>query len=327
VRSSTIVLVACLIAIAGFALADALRDENDAGPAVAESEPTTTEQLERTLPPDLLTGRLVFIDGNCGLAVIELTRAVIVRIPDVETNCALSAPVRVPRLAYGVGEIQVGPVSYRVTDFSRPERVLGRLRARPGSLRWAPDGGRLAWCNPAGRGAELRLGRRVRPLPGCALAYTQGGEPVYGVGNRLVAGKRDQLPRTAGRITAAAFGADRSIAIALDGARIRVYRPGSDVVETPIPRRVRGVTPIFAPDNCGAIFLTPHRGQPPRVLLIDLGCLGGRERDVSGRKAAWSPDGRWFAVAEERTIAFSRVDASRPVLRLPGTANQLVWQR
>lgn len=259
--------------------------------------------------------------------MIDLARVVIVRIPEVETNCLLSAPVHVPRFAYGVGEIRVGPVSYRVTDFSRPERVLGRVRARPGSLVWTRDGRRLAWCNPAGRGAELRLGRRVRPLPGCPLAYTRGGEPVYGVGNRLVAGKRDLLPRAPGRITAAALGADRSIAIAIDGARIRVYRPGSDLVETRIPGQVRGVTPIFAPDNCGALFLTPHRGQPPRVFLIDLGCLGGQERDVSGLRASWSPDGRWFAVAELRTIAFHSVDASRPVLRLPGTTNQLVWQR
>jgi hypothetical protein len=331
VRSSTILLVACLVAIAGFALADSLRGDNARGPAVARSKATTSRSagpaFEGTLPPDLLTGRLVFTDESCDLGVVDLARAVVVHVRDVDTNCALSAPVRSRRIAYGFGQLRLGPLTYRVTDFSRPEQTFGRLQARPGSIVWSHDGERVAWCNRAGQGLELEIGGRKRSLAHCPVAYTRDDRPVQAVGRRLFAGSQALVPPLAGRITAASIGVDGSVAVVLDGERILLLRPGADEVETRIPTRVRDVVPAFSSDNCGAIFLTPHRGQPPRVFLIDLGCLGGHERDLSGRRAAWSPDGRWFAVAEDRTIAFYPVDASHPVLRLPGDANQLIWQR
>jgi hypothetical protein len=331
VRSSTILLAAGLAAIAGFALADALRGENHGTPAVVESESTTTRReepaYEGTLPPDLLTGRLVFTDENCDLGVVDLARAVVVRVRDVETNCTLSAPVRSRRIAYGFGQLRLGPLSYRVTDFSRPERTFGRLRAQPESIVWSHNGRRVAWCAEDDRGRELELGGRERRLAHCPVTYTRDGHPVYPVGGRLLTESHALVPPLPGRITAASIAGDGSVAVVLDGKRVLLLKRGEELVETRIPTRVRGVVPAFSPDNCGAIFLTPHRGQPPRVFVIDLGCLGGHERDLSGRRAAWSPDGLWFAVAEERTIAFYPVDASRPVLRLPDTANQLVWQR
>jgi hypothetical protein len=330
VRSSTVVLVAGLVAIAGFALADSLRGDNDTGPAVAESESTTRREepaFEGTLPPDLLTGRLVFTDENCDLGVVDLARAVVVRVRDVETNCALSAPVRPRRIAYGFGPLGRETLSYRVTDFSRPEQTQGLLRAQPGSIVWSHAGDRVAWCARGDHGLELELGGRKRPLAHCPVAYTRDDHPVYAADRRLLAESHALVPPLPGRITAASIAADGSIAVVLDGKRVLLLKRGEELVETRIPTRVRDVVPAFSPDNCGAIFLTPHRGQPPRVFVIDLGCLGGHERDLSGRRAAWSPDGQWFAVAEERTIAFYPVDASRSVLRLPGTANQLVWQR
>ena len=330
-RSSTIVLVAGLVAIMGFALADSLRGENHDEPAVGKSESTTTRRearaYEGTLPPDLLTGRLVFTDENCDLGVVDLARAVVVRVRDVETNCALSAPVRPRRIAYGFGPVGRETLSYRVTDFSRPEQTQGLLRAQPESIVWSQDGVRVAWCSRGERGLELELGGRVRPLAHCPVTYTRDDRPVYAVGRRLQTESHALVRPLPGRITAASIAGDGSIAVALDGKRALLLKRGEELVETRIPTRVRGVAPAFSPDNCGAIFLTPHRGQPPRVFVIDLGCLGGHERDLSGRRAAWSPDGQWFAVAEERTIAFYPVDASRGVLRLPGVANQLVWQR
>ena len=330
-RSSTIILVAGLVAIMGFALADSLRGENHDEPAVATSESTTTRREERafegTLPPDLLTGRLVFTDENCDLGVVDLARAVVVRVRDVETNCALSAPVRTRRIAYGFGPLGRETLSYRVTDFSRPEQTQGLLRAQPESIVWSHDGERVAWCSRGERGLELEIGGRERPLAHCSVAYSRDDHPVYRADRRLLAESHALVPPMPGRITAASIAGDGSIALVLDGKHVLLLKRGEELVETRIPTRVRGVVPAFSPDNCGAIFLTPHRGQPPRVFVIDLGCLGGHERDLSGRRAAWSPDGQWFAVAEERTIAFYAVDASRGVLRLPGVANQLVWQR
>ena len=330
-RTSTIVLVAGLVAIAGFALADALRGENHDTPAAAESESTTNRQEKRpfegTLSPDLLTGRLVFTDRNCDLGVADLARAVVVHVRDVETNCAISAPLRSRRIAYGFGPLGRETLSYRVTDFSRPEQTQGLLRAQPGSIVWSHDGARVAWCSPGERGLELELGGRQRPLAHCPVAYTRDDHPIYAAERRLLTESHALVPRLPGQITAASIAADRSVAIVLDGKRVLLLKRGEELVETRIPTRVRDVVPAFSPDNCGAIFLTPHRGQPPRVFVIDLGCLGGHDRDLSGRRAAWSPDGQWFAVAEERTIAFYPVDVSRRVLRLPGTANQLIWQR
>ena len=102
---------------------------------------------------------------------------------------------------------------------------------------------------------------------------------------------------------------------------------GVRIAEIRIPTRVRNVVPTFSPDNCGAILLTPHRGQPPRVIVLDL--CGGHDpvRHLPGLRAVWSPDGRWFAVAEERTIVFYPLDERGFPFRLPGAANQLVWQR
>ena len=330
-RSSTIVLVAGLVGIAGFALADSLRGDNDVGPAVAESESTTTRReepaFEGTLPPDLLTGRLVFTDENCDLGVVELARAVIVRMRDVETNCALSAPVRSRRIAYGFGPLGRETLSYRVTDFSRPEQTLGRLRARPGSIVWSRDGERVAWCSRAGRGYELEIGAGKRPLAFCPVTYTTKGRPVWSDGRRLLAESRALIPPLPGRISAASIGVDQSIAVVLDGERIVVMQQGVRIAEIRIPTRVRNVVPTFSPDNCGAILLTPHRGQPPRVIVLDL--CGGHDpvRRLPGLRAVWSPDGRWFAVAEERTIVFYPLDERGFPFRLPGTANQLVWQR
>jgi hypothetical protein len=331
VRTSTIVVVAGLVAIAGFALADAFRGENHDTPAAAESESTTNRQenrpFEGTLPPDLLTGRLVFTDRNCDLGVADLARAVVVHVRDVETNCALSAPLRSRRIAYGFGPLGRETLSYRVTDFSRPEQTHGLLRAQPGSIVWSHDGARVAWCSRGERGLELELGGRQRPLAHCPVAYTRDDHPIYAAERRLLAESRALAPRLPGQITAASIAADGSVAIVLGGKRVLLLKRGEELVETRIPTRVRDVVPAFSPDNCGAIFLTPHRGQPPRVFVIDLGCLGGHERDLSGRRATWSPDGQWFAVAEERTIAFYPVDASGRVFRLPGIANELIWQR
>jgi hypothetical protein len=113
----------------------------------------------------------------------------------------------------------------------------------------------------------------------------------------------------------------------LDGERIVVMQQGVRIAEIRIPTRVRNVVPTFSPDNCGAILLTPHRGQPPRVIVLDL--CGGHDpvRHLPGLRAVWSPDGRWLAVAEERTIVFYPLDERGFPFRLPGAANQLVWQR
>ncbi len=330
-RSSTIVLVTGLLGIIGFALADSLRGENDGERAAAGAESTTARPEERkfggTLPPDLLAGRLVFTDRSCDLGVVDLARAVVVHVRDVETNCALSAPVRSRRIAYGFGPLGRETISYRVTDFSRPEQTLSLVSARPGSIVWSHDGQRLAWCAEEGQGVEAEIGGKERHLRRCADSYTRDDRPVQIDGKRLLVGSKPLVPSMADPITAASIAGDGSVAVVLDGERILLLRPGAQTLERRIPMRVRNVVPAFSPDNCGAIFVTPRREQPPHDFVNDLRSLRGHERDLSGRRAAWSPDGRWVAVAEDHTIAFYPVDASSPALRLPGAANQLVWQR
>jgi hypothetical protein len=190
---------------------------------------------------------------------------VVVRVRDVETNCALSAPARSRRIAYGFGPLGRETLSYRVTDFSRPEQTQALLQAQPGSIVRSHDGEHVAWCTRGEHGLELELDGRERPLAHCPVAYTRDDHAVYASDRRLVSESHALAPPMQGRITAVSVGADGSVAMVLEGARILVLKRGADSVETRIPTGLRDVVPAFSPDNCGAILLTPHRGKPPRV--------------------------------------------------------------
>jgi len=85
--------------------------------------------------------------------------------------------------------------------------------------------------------------------------------------------------------------------------------------------------PTFSPDNCGAFFRTPYDDRVERISVIDLGCLpGDGEQSFPGHAAAWSPDGRWIAVAGRAAILFHAVDGHSDTIRFSTAATDLAWK-
>ena len=87
----------------------------------------------------------------------------------------------------------------------------------------------------------------------------------------------------------------------------------------------RTATSAGSPSNRpGGAPLSPGRR------LQAVGDLGSFRREASRNffrgAAAWSPDGRWIAVAEPQTVAFYRVVGPREVIRWSIAAAQIAWQ-
>lgn len=333
-RPRDVVLVGALAVLLVFAALDSLRDRSGGGNATrppttssATAGPTEASPAA-SLPHAVRQGLLLFTDGACSLNEVDLESEPPAVRTRLETNCALWAPAKGDRIAYGVGQLRRDDAAFRVTDLHATELVRGPYRARPGSIVWSPDGRRVGWCDLAGRGHEVEMGGRARRLPACPAAYTATGRPAYLSGRTLVVGGRAVFAAPQ-PLTFASFGEDGSLAVVFD-RQIDVYRRIDD--RYPIAGLAgippfRGA-PLFGPNNCGALLRSPHTGEPPDVVVLALGCSRVRGgRFLRGNEAAWSPDGSWIAVADERGIAFYSVsDPSRNPARLEGRVNQLVWK-
>ena len=323
-RPRDIALVGTLVAIVGFAAADALRARDDRPRERRTAAASTQSQDEaRKLVPIPAEGSLLVAGGaNCRLREFRAATADELPVPPLATDCRIFAAPEGGLVAYVTSDV----VGYRdavriaAVDVADPRRRLRRVLSF-GPVAWSPDGRRLAWCEPLGRsGRAVVVGqRRIRPLPRCPLSFTQRGEPALAYGRRLVARDRTLVTASA-PVEAASFGVDGSFAI-LAGRRIERWDDGALRHARTLPSEIDAEPPLFAPDNCAALFELERE-----VRLVDVGCSTGDDRIFDGTQAAWSPDGQWVAVANEDGIGFYQRPADAEVARWVVDAQDLAWR-
>jgi hypothetical protein len=121
-------------------------------------------------------------------------------------------------------------------------------------------------------------------------------------------------------IVFARYGSDESLAVVAGGRRIERFVGGKRRDAVDVPTLLRDRAPVLSPDNCGALF-----SYGGRIFVVDVGCLGPHIRDLPGKAAAWSPDGRWIASAGEDEIGFKSLTGAQ-TLTWPASAAQLYWR-
>lgn len=326
-----------VVLIGGFAAADALRgrangtEKTTPGTIAVQTSPSRVPgpkpqaEAPANWPLGALAGSLIFTDaGDCRVRVIGLAGGRERPLARFAGNCDLWAPPIGDRIAYGLGPSSAdGFAPFRLANLDRPNAELGGYRALFGVVLWSPDGQRVAWCGRRRTGFDLEVGGPARRLPACPVAYTSDSRIAYAVGDALLV-EDERVLRADGGITSAVFLADGSIVIGLDGRRLEVYGPdGVRRAMIELPEAVQGRTPIVSPDGCAAMF----RREPPfgGIRLVDLGCFRGTAPRF-GRDAAWSPDGRWIALAGPEAIVFWDVVRGGVVATWPAQAAHLAWR-
>jgi hypothetical protein len=327
-KARDLLIVAGVVLLGGLALADALRGRGDRealGPEATTTEPqaaatTTSPELGRAQYP--AGGKLVLVEaGSCAVREFDALTGLELRNVVARSTCELWAAPVTAKVAVGIGPARGDAVPFRFVDLARPGRNLGSSEAAFGFLAWSDDGQRAAWCDRRGVGIDYELGEGRRRLDGCPAAYTPDGEVAFAVEDRLVAGGRTLL-RASGRIVGAHFGEDGSVAVAVEGRRIERFLDGRETDALELRGPLEGRIPAFAPDNCAALF----RSGDEEVTLVPLGCSPLPVRSYRGTSGAWSPSGRWIAVASPEGTSFHRVDGSAEPVRWPLGTVGVAWR-
>jgi hypothetical protein len=335
VKGRDLLILAAIVLVGGFAVADSLRSDGEH----VEARQTTTGTTSGTVteaPDDGELGRAFFpsVSGAPGSVVLSEIGSCAVREFDLPTglelpnavsssSCQLWAAPVTAKVAVGIGEPVGDAVPFRFVDLGRPNRDLGSSEAAFGFLVWSDDGQRAAWCNRRLVGIDLELGGPRRQLPDCPAAYTHAGEVAYAIGDRLVIEGRDVL-RASAQITRVHFGADRSVALVVEGRRIERYVNGELTDALDLPERFQGRLPELSPDNCSAAFRAGDR-----IRILDVGCsgLGPGGSLFPGHVAAWSPDGAWIAIGGPAELTFYSLESAAEPVVWPVGVVQIVWRR
>jgi len=326
------VIVGAIVAIAGLAVADAFRSSGGkhevprkASPpaTTATDEPVAAGEIAvaQKLEPLPLSGSLVVTDAeDCHVRRISLASGKETRLPRLAGDCRLWVAPAGATIAYGLGSQSLDTELFRFVNLRRPEQALGGFAARFGFITWSGDGNRAAWCGRVDS-FDLELGGAAHRLRRCPSAYAPSGAVAFARGKHLVVGARTVLTADGG-ITFVRWGNDGSVAVVVDGRRLERWQGGRLRQRRDLPEALQGRLPLLSPDNCAVLFRLADR-----VDLLDLGCFRGEApRNFFRGAAAWSPDGRWIAVAEPQTVAFHRVVGPREVMRWPIAAAQIAWQ-
>jgi hypothetical protein len=344
-RPRDIALVSAVLLVGGFAAADALHQEPapSRSPTVRPtSSPTTNREPEpirietvRGARRGILSGRLLFSDEACRVHELDLRRGRLSPYAPMQSTCSITAPPggARPLAALALPSPRRDVLPFRVVDLAARDPDVVSFQARTRSVVWSPDGGRVAWCEPAGRGQELELGAQPSTLPGCPAAYTQDGRPAYVRGRRVLGESGRTLFVAPAAVDALEFAPDGSVAAAVGGDLLIVYTPrenGSFREErrAALPPGLRHLRTVFSPTSCHAALLSGNFPPSPTVFVVDLRpCAESvAPATFSGRAAAWSPDGRWLAVAERRRVVVQPLFENQPAVALRIRATDLSWR-
>jgi hypothetical protein len=352
-----VALVAAVLLLGGFAVADAVRKDASTTPLSTTAERSDTVPRRETFVGLPVAGDLAVTTGDdCRLRDFSVSTGIEYPLPRIETTCDLWAPPLGNRLAYAIGQTTLavtGPI--RFIDVGRPLLDLGTFEAFSG-VHWSRDGQRAAWCESATSGRVYEVGafdiesgrRAVRRVDFCPRAFTPDGRLASTLDRELLVEGRTLLVAD-GHIDHVQWGQDGSLGLLLDGARIerRVGRRVTHSVDLPGPFRFVPRA-LLSPDNCAALLQ-----QRARIHILDVGCFRGRDsitnispdnclnrrqvnisrcasfpspRSFPGLSAVWSPDGEWIAVAELDAVAFHRVVGRYEAIRWETSANRLAWR-
>jgi hypothetical protein len=330
-KGRDLAILAAVVLLGGFALADSLRSRGgEAREATTETTRTDRNGPERQAdapvnwPLGRLRGTLVFTDADdCRVRVIGLGGGRERPVGMVAGMCELwAAPVgqRIASRTAGASTGE-GPGWFEIVDLAHTNRRLGEFKGLIGDVLWSPDAQRAAWCDHGGFGLELEVGqRRPRRLARCPLAYDADGRLAFAVGTRLLADDGRVLLEERHPITRAHWGSDESLLVVLADGTIRRY--GADgavdsLFDLPTDRAFKP-----SPDNCAVLY----EAEPARIDLAGIGCAGVLARSFFAFDAAWSPDGRWVAVADSDQIEFHEVVTGDESLVWPARARELDWR-
>jgi hypothetical protein len=327
-KGRDLAIVAAVLLLGGFALADALRSRGEE----ARETTTDTTRTDRNgpepqadapvdWPSGRLRGTLVFTDADdCRVRVIGLGGGRERPRGNFVGFCDLWAAPVGQRIAYSSGGSRgVGGMDFDVVDLAHPNFDPRTFKGFVGNVLWSPDAQRVAWCDEGGAGRELEIGSaRPRRIARCPLAYDPSGRLVFAVGRRLVDEEGRALLRERDPITFVDWGMDDSLLVALVGGIVRRYSRdgGTEAIHLFTDRDV-----VPSPDNCAVLYK-----EPGLVHLADVGCAGMRSRSFIAFDAAWSSDGQWVAVAEPTQIEFHRVVGGDEMLVWPARARELYWR-
>jgi hypothetical protein len=328
-KGRDLAIVAAVLLLGGFALADSLRSRGEeARETTAETTRTdrTGPEPQADAPADWPSGRLrgtlVFTDADdCRVRVIGLGGGRERPTGDFVGFCDLWAAPVGQRIAYSTGGVR-GRVTQRFTivDLAHANRELGTFENLVGDVIWGPDAQRLAWCDENAVGFELEIGNtRPRRIARCPMAYTPEGRLAFVVDGRLVSARRVLLAENE-PILQASYAQDESLLVVLESGIVRRYGVDGRIDAITIDASSRREI-IPSPDNCAVLYK-----EPGRVQLVDLGCAGVQPREFIAFDAAWSPDARWVAVADPEQIEFHEVLAGDERLVWPAPARELYWR-
>jgi hypothetical protein len=327
-KGRDLAIVAAVILLGGFALADSLRER---GEEARERTTETTTRADRegpepegtapsNWPSGRLPGTLVFTDADdCRVRVIALGGGRERPTGALIGTCNLWAPPVGQRIAYGIagGTSEEALRWFSIVDLAKANRELATFKNLVGDVLWSPDAQRVAWCDENGAGLEFEIeDRRLTRISHCPIAYDPESRLVFARGKRLVSEGRDLVVEDR-PITQADWGEDESLLV-VAGGRVRRHDPSSGAGPN-VFLTDRELVP--SPDNCAVLF--EELGE---IHLVDLGCAGIRERSFIGRDAAWSPDGRWVAVAATTQIEFHEVLTGDERLVWPARASEIYWR-